>query len=151
MTYLLYTAWVGCIMLAAGELDLLVRRLLAPRFRLSYPEAPWWMVVFASACFPGLGQFLNGQPLKALLLIAWPFLTMFRAPIPPPWQMIAIKSLWFLLPAWALGLLDALVVSIRAEQRRRAATVSSADRGHALTAFLERRENTTNAGRPPDP
>lgn len=147
MTYLLYTAWLGSILLAVGELDTISRHVLSRRFKVSYPDASWWMSVFASACFPGLGQLLNGQPLKALLLIAWPFLTMLRAPIPPPWQMLAIKSPWFLLPAWALSILDALIVALAAERKRRAAFAPIPGHDDKLTAYLQRRAQATEPRR----
>lgn len=110
MTYVLYAAWILAMVLAAGELDSLVAGRLFRRFGLHFPESHWLVSSFLTIMIPGLGQFVNGQPLKALFLILWPFLTLFGSPIPRPWPLLALKTGWVLLPWWLIAVGDAFVV-----------------------------------------
>ncbi|MFZ5827398.1 MAG: hypothetical protein ACOY94_24115 [Bacillota bacterium] len=118
MTYLIYTAWILALVLTVGELDNLISRRLMQRFRLTLPEGHWLTSGFLSAMLPGLGQFLNSQPLKAIFIISWPFLTMWGWPVPRPWQLLALKTGWILLPWWAAAVADAIVVGFLTQRSR---------------------------------
>lgn len=110
MTYVAYLLWILTLVLAAGEIDNLFARRLCQRLKLSLPDTNWPTRTFLTVILPGLGQVLNGQPVKGLLLALWPFLTLWGAPIPRPWPLWALKTGWMLLPWWLIAIGDAMVV-----------------------------------------
>lgn len=147
MTYLLFTLWIISLLLVAGELDGLISRSLMSRLRVTMPDVHWGVAFIGSAAVPGLGQFVNGQPIKAAFVFAWPFLTMFGAPIPRPWQLLGLKTMAYLLPWYVLQVLDALIVGELAEIRHRrssggtAAPIEGAKRAAAMADYLARRKD----------
>lgn len=143
MTYLVYLGWIWSLLALMGSLDGLLARPLLKRFGISTPETPWFAPAFASSMLPGLGQFFNGQPLKALFLAAWPFLTLFGYPIRRPWQMLFIKSPFLLFPWWAVAVADALLIAslaYRSRQReQRSAAIDAQRHTEGFYDFLDRR------------
>lgn len=151
MTYLVYTAWILSLVLAVGELDNLAARRIMQRLGLHFPDAHWLTSGFLTAFLPGLGQFLNGQPLKAIFLISWPFLTLWGWPVPRPWQMLALKSGWLLLPWWVIAIGDALLVGwIASRQQLREQQAPRQGERPANTvdyySYLAARQNKRNSG-----
>lgn len=143
MTYLFYCLWILSLVLVISELDSLIARRLLDKMQSPIPEAHWGFAVFASFLIPGVGQFLNGQVLKAFFFLTWPFLTLWGAPIPRPWQMLAIKSPWLLLPWWLLAILDALVVGLIRQRRDRIALKQSLASANTADfySYLERKRS----------
>lgn len=146
MTFLLFVAWIAVLVLLAGELDNLVSHKLFARFKLTIPEVSWWIPPATTAGLPGFGQFLNGQPIKALFIFLWPFATAIGAPILKPWQLILVKTGFFLFPWWIVAIADALVVSILLGRRRQQVyrkAVADSDiesRSVDMADYLERRQ-----------
>lgn len=146
MTYLVYTGWTMTLILLAGELDHLLSSRLLRRFRLPVPDVHWAVTSFIALLVPGSGQFLNGQPIKAAFVLAWPLLIMFRSPVPPPWQMLLLKTGALLAPWWFCTWLDAAVYSWlvwRARHRRDGEGDEPGDRARQeqMADFLARRKN----------
>lgn len=150
MTYVLYAAWILALVLTVGELDHLIARRLMQRFRLTLPEGHWLTAGFLSAMLPGLGQFLNGEPLKALFLIVWPFATLYGWPVPRPWQLLALKTGWILLPWWAVAVGDALVVGFLnqrwREREQQASRQEQASNTIDYYSYLSERQKRHNSG-----
>jgi membrane protein implicated in regulation of membrane protease activity len=145
VTYLLYGLWILSLILIAGELDRLISQRIVRRFNLNVPEVGRWIPLITSLVLPGVGQFLNGQPIKALFVLTWPFLAAFKAPVPPPWQMVMTKTYELLLPWYLLTVLDALIVALILNRRRteRLAEVRryEQDRSDKVVKFLSRRND----------
>ncbi len=143
MTYLLYSLWILSLILVVSELDSLVARRVMDRLRVAVPESHWLLAVFASAVLPGVGQFLNGQVLKAFFFLIWPFLSLFGAPVPRPWQMLALKTGWLLLPWWLLAIGDALVSGLIRHGRQHLANkrALAASNTTDLYAYLDRKRS----------
>lgn len=118
MTYLLFTLWILSLILVAGQLDTLVSHRIFSRFKLPLPEVSWWIPPVTTALLPGFGQFLNGQPLKALFIFLWPFATAIGSPIFKPWQLILVKTPFYLFSWWLLAISDAAVVGTLAHRKR---------------------------------
>lgn len=149
MTYLLYGFWLLSMVLAVGELDNLVSRRILQRLKLAFPETHWLTSSFLSIMLPGLGQFLNAQPLKALMLFAWPFLTLWGYPVPRPWALWGLKSGWMLLPWWLIAIGDALVVGWLRQRQQRLEPAQRSDLPSNTIdydTFLEKRQKRQNSG-----
>jgi hypothetical protein len=115
MTFLVYIAWYASLLLLAGELDRRFTRRLTERV---IPELSafslWFMPAVGSAVLPGAGQFLNSQPLKALVAFSWPILF---GMIPRAWQFLMIHTYVLLIPWWITVVLDALIVGVLRHRR----------------------------------
>ncbi len=118
MTYLLFTLWIVSLALVAGELDNLISHRIFARFKLPTIEVTWWIPPLTTALLPGFGQFLNGQPIKALFFFLWPFVTAIGAPVFKPWQLIAVKTPFYLFSWWLVAMADALIVASLAFRHR---------------------------------
>lgn len=146
MTYLVYAGWTLTLILLAGELDRLFSAWLLRRFRLPVPDVHWAITAFIALLVPGSGQFLNGQPIKAAFVLAWPLLIMFRSPIPPPWQMLLLNTGALLAPWWLCAWLDAtltgwLVWRARHGPDREGRALAGRSRQDQMADFLDRRKN----------
>ncbi len=147
MTYLVYCAWIISLLFLAGEVDGLVRRWLGRRYEqgLTAPF-PWYVPPFVSMAVPGAGQFLNRQPVKALLVFLWPVLVGFSI-FPRPWQTLMMSTRAILAPWYVLMVLDALIVGIirHRESRREEAPP---DRGgeDEMVIFLDRWRQKNQTG-----
>lgn len=149
MTYLAYSAWILSLVLVVGELDNLIARRLFRRLGLSFPETSWLMAMFLSWILPGLGQFLNGQPLKAAFLMTWPFLTLYGTFV--PWALWGLKTGWLLVPWWLIAIGDGLVVGYLRQRKQRAEQLAPRAGGPPdntvdYYAFLEKKQKRQNSG-----
>ncbi|HYG59105.1 MAG TPA: hypothetical protein VD902_13675 [Symbiobacteriaceae bacterium] len=143
MTYLVYAAWFLSLLWVLGELD----RLISSRFLNRYmPEMlsgslnVWFVPPLISLVLPGAGQFLNRQPLKALLCFSWPVWAHYLY----PWQLSHL-SLWqMVMPWYIIVVVDAVCVALilrlrdMASERefQRQARATAVD----LSEFLDRRK-----------
>lgn len=146
MTYLIYTGWTLSLILLVGEVDRIFSSWLLRRFRLPVPDIHWAVTSFIALLVPGSGQFLNGQPIKAAFVLAWPLLIMFRSPVPPPWQMLLLKTGALLAPWWFCTWLDAtvtgwLVWRARHSQGGDGDGPAESARQQQIAEFLARRKN----------
>lgn len=141
MTYLAYTAWIISLLLVAGEIDrLLTRRFLEKVFPELQNISIWFLPPAVSMILPGAGQFMNGQPLKALLSLTWPFLIYL---IPTPFQFVNLITWTKLVPWYWVVVMDALVCSLLASRVRRQTAdrvdMASLEAAQNLSDFLSRR------------
>lgn len=150
MTYLLYAAWILSMVLAIGELDNLVARRILQWLKFPFPEVDWKISTFLSPFLPGLGQFLNGQPLKALFVAAWPFISLYNWPVPRPWPLWGLKTGLMLLPWWLIAIADALIVGWIRQRRQTAEQMAPREGLPANTvdyyAYLQKRQKREGSG-----
>lgn len=146
----MYGLWILSMILIAGELDRIISRRIVRRFDLTMPQVGPWVPLITSSMLPGVGQFLNGQPIKALFVLTWPFMVAFKAPVPPPWQMVMTKTHELLFPWYLLAVLDALIVALMLNRRRTERPAEERrheqDRSDKVVEFLSRRRNDPNPG-----
>jgi len=147
VTYLLYGLWIVALMLVAGELDRIISQRIFKRYDLAVPQVGPWIPLITSSVLPGVGQFLNGQPIKALFVLMWPFMVAFKAPVPPPWQMVMTKTTELLFPWYLITLLDAVVVALilnrQGSERRENERRQEQNRNDNVVRFWNRRKDPT--------